>query len=278
MWTRWIRFPSVRTQSCGIAVEEHVAHVEVGLDPGRGELVHVAGHLERGEEELVPDLLHPDHDLQLLREREDPLLDDLLRARPGVLVGGLGVDDGGHQQHAVRSPELRVAQRRLHAGDALRHDLGVRARERVLPVVGVHHGVDHEAGLRGRLLDLGRHGGIGDRPDLDALEADVLRQLEALAGSRAPSGAWRCRRPSSCRPRPPPSAAAARPRRRARWPIPGTRACRSSSCRPPSSRGDYSRRPIGLKVPFALASVEATGLESVRPRFDGRTPAGDGRA
>ena len=40
-----------------IAVEEHVAHVEVGLHPGRGELVDVARHLERAQEELVPDLL-----------------------------------------------------------------------------------------------------------------------------------------------------------------------------------------------------------------------------
>ena len=47
-------------------------------------------------------------------------------------------------------------------------------------MVRVHHAVDREAGLRRRLLDLGGHGGVGDGADLDALEADVERQLELL--------------------------------------------------------------------------------------------------
>src|SRR5438094_10198983 len=42
----------------GIAVEDDIADVEVGLDPGRRELVHVARELDRAEQELVPDLLH----------------------------------------------------------------------------------------------------------------------------------------------------------------------------------------------------------------------------
>ena len=85
MWILRIRLPSSRIHSCGIAVLDDVADVEVGPDPGAVELVDVAGELDRAEEELVPDLLDGDLDPVLLGVG-DQLADVRLRARVGVAV------------------------------------------------------------------------------------------------------------------------------------------------------------------------------------------------
>ena len=113
-----------------VAVEHDVADVEVRLQPWRVELVDVAGELQRAQEELVPDLLDGDDHLQLARQRQQPLSNHALRTRPRVLVRRRRVDDGRHQQHGIGAPQRRVAQRRLHAGDAAgarRHDRGSTA-------------------------------------------------------------------------------------------------------------------------------------------------------
>jgi len=52
----------------GPAVLDDVADVEVGLQPRALELVDVARELQRAEEEVVPDLLDGDDDLELLGE------------------------------------------------------------------------------------------------------------------------------------------------------------------------------------------------------------------
>ena len=194
---------------------------------------------------------------------------DLLRARPGVLVGGLGVDDGGHQQHGRRPTASRCAatppsRRRscvTTSGSALESGYFQWSAFITEWIV--------RPGLRGGLLDLVGDCGVGDRPDLDALEARRRAPAGTLAVGRAPWAASTRRRPSSSRPPRPRAAAGAPPRRRARWPTPGTPAGRSSSCRSPLSRGDYSAgriaRPGSRSVCIAApADWPVPGLESVR--------------
>ena len=57
-------------------------------------------------------------DLQLARQRQQPLSITCCDLRPGVLVRRGRVDDRRHEQHRVGAPQLRVAQRGFHAGDA----------------------------------------------------------------------------------------------------------------------------------------------------------------
>src|SRR6266545_1655137 len=61
-----------------VPIEDDVPHVEVGLDPGRGHLVHVTRELDGAQEELVPDLLDRDDHLEVGGEGQQPLADDLL--------------------------------------------------------------------------------------------------------------------------------------------------------------------------------------------------------
>ncbi len=53
-----------------ITVKHHVAHVEIRFDPGALKFIHVLWHLERAEEEFVPDFLDSDDDLQFLSQRD----------------------------------------------------------------------------------------------------------------------------------------------------------------------------------------------------------------
>ena len=96
------------------AVEHHVADVEVGLEPGRVELVDVAGELHGAQEEFVPDLLDRDDHLQLARHRQQALANHALRSRQASRYEVVGVDDGRDQQDGVGAPQRRVAQRGFH--------------------------------------------------------------------------------------------------------------------------------------------------------------------
>ena len=96
-----------------VAVEHDVANVEPGLDPRAFEFIHVGGHFERAEQKPVPDFFDGYDDLQFLGKR-DELADIFLGARPGIVVEGFRIDDGGNQQHRVRAPELGVVERSLH--------------------------------------------------------------------------------------------------------------------------------------------------------------------
>ena len=163
-----------------IAVEDDVADVEIGLQPRGVELVDVARELERAEEELVPDLFDRDDDLELARQRQQPLFDDTLRTLPRLPVGGGGIDDRRHEQDGIGAPERGIAQRGLHARNAALHDLRVIARERGLPVSHVHDGVDAQSRLFRCLVNLRGHLGLRDRLHLDAVEARLASDLEAL--------------------------------------------------------------------------------------------------
>src|SRR6266567_600661 len=101
-----------------VAVEQHVADVEPRFDPRAVELVDVAGHFERAQEELVPDFLDGDHDFQIFGKR-NKFADLLLRARPSVAIRGLRIHDGGNEQNRIRTPELSVMQGCAHSREAL---------------------------------------------------------------------------------------------------------------------------------------------------------------
>src|SRR5581483_7141669 len=111
------------------AVHHHVADIEVSPDPGTLEFIHISDELRRAEQELVPDLFDRDDDAELLRKR-DEFANLLLRARPRLRVIRLGIDYRRDEQHRIRAPQLRVAQRGFHALQALRHVFGIAARER----------------------------------------------------------------------------------------------------------------------------------------------------
>ncbi len=120
-----------------------------------------------------------DDDLQFFRQR-DQRANVLLRARPGILVTRVGIDDGGNQQHGFRSPELGVVERGLHAVQRFLHHGGVAGGERVLPVGHVHDGMDGDLGIFRGLLDFLGHLGVFHRLAFHALEPYVAGKLEAV--------------------------------------------------------------------------------------------------
>jgi hypothetical protein len=145
---------------------------------GRLELVDVAGHLQRADQEVVPHVLEGNLHPQLLRQRQG-LADLRLRARVGVVVGHLLVDHGGHQQDRTRPVGLGIAQGRLQPLPPASPHRRVGVRQGVLPVDRVHHAVDRQP----RPVAGGEHlpgvQCVGAR-HLHAVEAQLLEQLELL--------------------------------------------------------------------------------------------------
>ena len=92
-----------------VAVQHDIPDVEPRLDPWALKFVDVLRHLERAEQELVPNLLDGNHHSQLLGQRQE-LANLRLRARPGVAIGGLWIHDGGNEQHRIGAPQLGVLE------------------------------------------------------------------------------------------------------------------------------------------------------------------------
>src|SRR5262249_33728325 len=104
-----------------IAVENNVADIKPRLNRGTFEFVDVSGHFERAEKKLVPDLLDANDDAKFLCKRNQ-LANLRLRARPRVMVRGLGIHNGGDDEHDIGTPELRVVQRSPGARKAFLYD------------------------------------------------------------------------------------------------------------------------------------------------------------
>ena len=164
-----------------VSIEDDVADVEVRLQPWGIELVDVAGEFERTQQELVPDLLDGDDHSQLARDGQYPLSNDLLGPRPGVSVRRSLIDDSRYEQHSVGAPPRRVTQRGFQPCDASIHDVAIPARQREAPVIDVHHGMNSQAGLVGRVANLRSLFLTGDRLHLDRVESRLARDCEALS-------------------------------------------------------------------------------------------------
>ena len=142
-------------------------------------LVYVGGHFEWTKQEFVPDFLDGDDDFQFFCKRNQSA-DLCLGARPGVAVGGLRIDDRGNKQHGVCAPELGVVEGGAHAGETSVHDRGIARRERILPVVHVHHRVDSNGSSVGSFFDFFSDLLVRGSGGLDDLEANLARHLEAI--------------------------------------------------------------------------------------------------
>ena len=112
--------------------------------------------------------------------QRNELADLPLAALPGLGVGGLGIDDGGDEQDGVGAPEFGVAEAGAHAVEALFDHGGVGGRERTAPVLGIHHGVNGQAGFAGGGEDLLGLRGVGRGGAFDVCEAGVAGDLEAV--------------------------------------------------------------------------------------------------
>src|SRR5690242_20647120 len=111
-----------------IAIEHHVADVEPGLNPRRVKFIDIGNHFERAEQKFIPDFFDGDDDFELFGEREE-LADLRLRARPGIAVRSLRIENGGNEKNSVRAPELRVVERNAHAVETFVDDGGIGGRE-----------------------------------------------------------------------------------------------------------------------------------------------------
>ena len=162
-----------------IAVQQHIPNVEPCLNPRTLKFLDVRGHLQRAEQELVPDFFNGDHNSQLFGEGQQ-LANFLLRTAPGVAIRGLRINDRRHEEHGVRSPQLGVVQRRAHSRQALFHDRGITGRERILPVVHVHHRIDAHAGTVRGFLDFLGLVLVWRRQRLDRFEAYIACHFQAV--------------------------------------------------------------------------------------------------
>jgi hypothetical protein len=71
-------------------------------------------------------------------------------------------------------------QRSAHSGHALFHDGGIAGRERILPVVHIHHRVDANARSLGGFLHFLGFARVAGGRRLDDLESGVPDDLEAI--------------------------------------------------------------------------------------------------
>ena len=128
------------------AVGDDVADVEVPADPLAVELVGVAGGFERAEQEVVPDVLHEQADLQILGHGQN-LSDLLLRAFVGGVIRDTRVDHGRDDEHGRAAQSLAVPDGLLKAAPALGPHVRIRVRKRLGPVNRVDDARDDDAGL-----------------------------------------------------------------------------------------------------------------------------------
>src|SRR5438876_1227133 len=80
----------------------------------------------------------------------------------------------------VCAPELGVVEGGAHAGETSVHDRGIARRERILPVVHVHHRVDSNGSSVGSFFDFFSDLLVRGSGGLDDLEANLARHLEAI--------------------------------------------------------------------------------------------------
>ena len=155
-----------------IAVDHHVADVEVGLDVVGAHLVQEVAHLKRAEQELVPHVLQADDHAGGLRVGSQ-LLHRLQRAVVGHVVGHdravldeVRAHAAGHDQDCAAAQQL--CRLELEAHGVLGHaaDFGVVAGQGRAPVQAGGQGADLDAQL------------VGQRAEgLDLLVAAVQAQL-----------------------------------------------------------------------------------------------------
>src|SRR5262249_53364716 len=127
------------------AVLDHVAAIEIGADGGRLELIDVLDELLRLGDEVVPDDLDGDLEVEV-RGEGDGLLDLGGGAVPALRVDDVLVDDAGHEQHGVGAVDLGVLEGAGEGGQAPGAYRLVGAGEGVLPVDRVDDAVDGDAG------------------------------------------------------------------------------------------------------------------------------------
>ena len=101
----------------GIAVGDDVADIEISGDVRRIEIIDVARHFGRAEEDFVADVFNRHVDFVLFEFGHDGL-QFRLRTCPRVFETDLRCDDGGNDENRVRTNGQRGVQRLLQAGHA----------------------------------------------------------------------------------------------------------------------------------------------------------------
>src|SRR5271170_5598196 len=112
-----------------------VSNVKMPADGGALELVDIAGRLEGGHDEVVPDVLDGDPDVQFRRKRYK-LANLFLRARVGVVVGNFLVDDRRNKKYRRGPVRLGIVESLLHALDPFGTNGWIGVAEWFLPVGG----------------------------------------------------------------------------------------------------------------------------------------------
>src|SRR5439155_10884814 len=162
-----------------VAVEHDVADVEPCTDPRAFEFGNVCGHVERTQQELVPDLFDGNDYFQFFGERKQ-FADLLLRARPRVAIRSAGVYDGRDQQDRIRAPKFCVMKGRAHAVHAFLDDGGIGRRKWIVPVRHVHDGINVDTGRCRGVLNLLGDAFVRSGQRLNDCEACVASEFEAV--------------------------------------------------------------------------------------------------